>query len=261
EFRIIALQKPSQPKRPIEDSNLPMRTPNNAKPIRNANGNTNVQITFIVDEYKRTLDVDDKKKFNRIKTDHVKKLIKDAHVTSKAGKTLLDILYYSWVIGKDDAFLLTKYTQTKIEETKSLIKNINDYLWLISTKKIKGTKCKRLEKDPKYKNPAQYPVLFGPGGQFSFNNPLGFPIEIIDDEENIKQIINQYQLSLKNQSGILIDNLKRMQNALINGIKVYNNNNDKKEYLHKIFKILVTQELDDVEDDDDINNIFDSLNF
>ncbi|CAG8857634.1 44058_t:CDS:2, partial [Gigaspora margarita] len=44
---IVALQKPSQPKRPVEDSNLLMRTPNNAKPIRNANGNTNVQITFI----------------------------------------------------------------------------------------------------------------------------------------------------------------------------------------------------------------------
>ncbi|CAG8857573.1 9876_t:CDS:1, partial [Gigaspora margarita] len=79
EFRIVALQKPSQPKRSVEDSNLPMQTLNNAKPIRNTNRNTNVQITFIVNEYKRTLDVDDKKKFNRIKTDHVKKLIKDAY--------------------------------------------------------------------------------------------------------------------------------------------------------------------------------------
>ncbi|KAF0501059.1 hypothetical protein F8M41_020172 [Gigaspora margarita] len=200
EFRIVTLQKPDQPKRPAENENeefLPTRISNNAKPVRNANGNINVQITFIIDEYKCTLNIDDKKKFNRIKTDHVKKLIKDAHAKSKAKK-------HYWIF-----FIILG---------------------------LSGTKCKRLEKDPKYKDPAQYPVLFGPGGQFSFNNPLGFPVEIIDEEENIKQIINQYQLSLKNQSDISINNLKKMQDNLIN-------------------------ELDDVEEDDDINNVFDSLNF
>ncbi|CAG8812935.1 794_t:CDS:1, partial [Gigaspora rosea] len=183
-----------------------------------------------------------------------------AHTKSKAGKSLLDILYYFWVIGKDNKFLLTKYTKRKIEDIKVLIKNIDDYIWLMSTKKIKGTKRNRLEKDPKYKDPAQYPILFNPG-KFSFSNPLGFPEEYIDDEENIKQIIIQYQQSLKNQSEISTDNLEKMQNFLINGIKTYNNDYDKKEYLHKIFKILVTRELDDIEDDDDINNVFDSLNF
>ncbi|RIB06666.1 hypothetical protein C2G38_2147943 [Gigaspora rosea] len=232
EVRIATLQKPT--KRPLsEDSdeeNFPTRLPNNAKPVRNANGNINVQISFIVDEYKRTLNADDKKKFNRIKMDY------------------------------DDKFLLTKYTKRKIEDVKVLIKNIDDYIWLMSTKKIKGTKRNRLEKDPKYKDPAQYPILFNPE-KFSFSNPLGFPEEYIDDKENIKQIIIQYQQSLKNQSEISTDNLEKMQNFLINGIKTYNIDDDKKEYLHKIFKILVTRKLDDIEDDDDINNVFDSLNF
>ncbi|CAG8770926.1 24886_t:CDS:2, partial [Gigaspora rosea] len=236
EVRIATLQKPS--KRPSsEDSdeeNFPTQLPDNAKPVRNANGNINVQISFIVDKYKHTLNADDKKKFNRIKMDYV--------------------------IEKDDKFLLTKYTKRKIEDVKVLIKNINDYIWLMSTKKIKGTKCNKLEKDPKYKDPAQYPILFNPG-KFSLTNPLGFPEEYIDDEENIKQIIIQYQQSLKKQSEISTDNLKKIQNFLINGIKSYNNNDNKKEYLHKIFKILVTRELDDIENDDDINNVFDSLNF
>ncbi|RIB24515.1 hypothetical protein C2G38_2283414 [Gigaspora rosea] len=84
------------------------------------------------------------------------------------------------VIGKDDKFLLTKYTKRKIEDVKVLIKNIDDYIWLMSTKKIKETKRNRLEKDPKYKDPAQYPILFNPG-KFSLTNLLGFPEEYIYD--------------------------------------------------------------------------------
>ncbi|RIB11116.1 hypothetical protein C2G38_2204288 [Gigaspora rosea] len=212
EVRIATLQKP--PKGPSsEDSdeeNFLTRLPDNAKPVRNTNGNIKVQISFIVNEYKHTLNADNKKKFNRIKMDYVKKLIKDAHTKSKAEKSLLDILYYSWVIGKDDKFLLTKYTKRKIEDIKVLIKNIDDYIWLISTKKIEETKRNRLEKDPKYKNPAQYPILFNPD-KFSLKNPLGFPEEYINDKENIKQIIIQYQQSLKNQSEISTDNLEKMQ--------------------------------------------------
>ncbi|CAG8806712.1 2597_t:CDS:2, partial [Gigaspora rosea] len=53
EVRIATLHKP--PKRPAEDPNkefFPTRMPDNAKPIRNTSGNINVQISFIVDEYK-----------------------------------------------------------------------------------------------------------------------------------------------------------------------------------------------------------------
>ncbi|RIB24440.1 hypothetical protein C2G38_2168566 [Gigaspora rosea] len=184
EVRIATLQKPS--KRPLsensDEENFPTRLSDNAKPVRNANGDINVQISFIVDVY-------------------------------KSGNSLLDILYCSWVIGKDDKFLLTNYTKEKLKM------------------------------------------------KISLTNPLGFPEEYIDEEENIKQIIIQYQQSLKNQSEISTDNLEKMQNFLINGIKTYNNDDNKKEYLHKIFKILVTRELDDIEEDDDINNVFDSLNF
>ena len=41
----------------------------------------------------------------------------------------------------------------------------------------------------------------------------------------------------------------------------YNEQDDKKEYLEKIFRILVTRELNDYEDDDDINDVFNSFEF
>ncbi|CAG8823128.1 5122_t:CDS:1, partial [Racocetra fulgida] len=51
----------------------------------------------IVDEYKKTLNKDDKRKFIlKAKIDHVKGLIRDSYTKSKDGKTLLDVLYYIW---------------------------------------------------------------------------------------------------------------------------------------------------------------------
>ncbi|CAG8842115.1 27774_t:CDS:1, partial [Racocetra persica] len=84
----------------------------------------------IVDEYKKTLNKDDKRKFtSRAKTNYVKDLIKDSYTKSKDGKTLLDVLYYNRVLGKDKKFLLTRYTIKKIEEAKTLTNNINNYIW------------------------------------------------------------------------------------------------------------------------------------
>ncbi|CAG8632009.1 8322_t:CDS:2, partial [Racocetra fulgida] len=60
---------------------------------------------------------------------YVKELIRDSHTKSKDGKTLLDVLYYIWVLEKDDKFLLTRYITKKIEEAKSLKNNINKYIW------------------------------------------------------------------------------------------------------------------------------------
>ncbi|CAG8739695.1 14249_t:CDS:2, partial [Racocetra fulgida] len=97
---------------------------------RNIRGNTNAQISWIVDEYKKTLNKDDKRKFTlKAKIDYVKELIRDSHIKSKDRKTLLDVLYYIWVLGKDDKFLLTRYMTKKIEEAKSLKNNIDKYIW------------------------------------------------------------------------------------------------------------------------------------
>ncbi|CAG8836526.1 4235_t:CDS:2, partial [Racocetra persica] len=83
---IASLRQPPSPKQPAaEDENeddiyLFTRIIDNAKSQRNYNRNEIAQILWIVDEYKKTLNKDDKRKFTlRAKTNHVKDLIKDSY--------------------------------------------------------------------------------------------------------------------------------------------------------------------------------------
>jgi len=240
-----------------------LRSHDKARLITNLNRNENTQISFIVDEYKKTLNDEDKRKFSRIKIDHVKKTIRDTLTNSRDKKSLLDVLYYVWVLGKDDTFLYNKrYTKTKINEGKSLSNNINIYLYEEEPRKkrLRGTEWVRLEKDSNYRNPRKYPMIFVKG-TVSFGNPLGLPSQIIDDVENIKQIMIQYQKSLANKLSITQENVNKIQDTLHKGMSKYNEQDDKKEYLEKIFRILVTRELNDYEDDDDINDVFNSFEF
>ena len=71
----------------------------------------------------------------------------------------------------------------------------------------------------------------------------------------------QYQKSFADKLSITQDNINKIQDTLHKGMSKYNEQDDKKEYLEKIFRILVTRELNDYEDDDDINDIFDSFKF
>ena len=166
-------------------------------------------------------------------------------------------------LGKDDTFLYNKrYTKTKINEGKSLSNNINNYLYKEEPRKkrLRGTEHVRLEKDSNYRNPRKYPMIFVKGTVL-LGNPLSLPSQIIDDVENIKQIMIQYQKSLANKLSITRDNINKIQDILHKGMSKYNEQDDKKEYLEKIFRILVTRELNDYEDDDDINDVFDSFEF
>jgi len=98
-------------------------------------------------------------------------------------------------------------------------------------------------------------------GTVLLGNPLGLLSQIIDDIENIKQIMIQYQKSLANKLSITQDNINKIQDTLHKEISKYNEQDDKKEYLEKIFQILITHKLNDYKDDDDINEVFDSFNF
>ncbi|CAG8558277.1 922_t:CDS:2, partial [Dentiscutata heterogama] len=116
----------SSPKRlaPENDqptTEYPNRNTDNAAPIRNDRETAIVQINFIINEYKKTLNADDLKKFGRVQTNEVCNKIQKAHNNAKDRKTLLDILYYIWVLDKNDQFLLSKkYIVRKINKAKKL---------------------------------------------------------------------------------------------------------------------------------------------
>src|SRR5205085_3492730 len=96
----------------------------------NINGTSESQILNIINQYKKILDNDSLKKFPRVKIKPISDIIKKSYNNSKNKKSLLDALYYMWVLGKDEKFLLeNKYTKKRIEETNILTKELIDYLY------------------------------------------------------------------------------------------------------------------------------------
>jgi len=253
-------------KRPPPDDPLqeyfPTRITDRARKTRNYAGNVNAQISSIVDEYKKTLRRDDRKQLtSRIKNDHVKKMIHDAYEKSRNGKSLLDAFYDVWILGAEDKDLLAKsFTKKRIDEARELSKNIDNYVWLISKKRIRGTERIRLPPNPNYQMIKYYPKLIKNVG-FSLNNPLGFMLEVVDNRENVELIMAEYKRSLQNPSEISAANFQKIEETLVQGISKYDNDSEKKEYLQKVFDILISRKLNDVEDDDDIDNMFDSFDF
>ncbi|CAG8718641.1 3214_t:CDS:2, partial [Scutellospora calospora] len=77
---------------------------------------------------------------------------------SKNKKSLLDALYYIWVLGKDEKFLLeNKYTKKRIEETNTLTKELINYLYEEQPRKKTNISTYRLKKDKIYKPLKGYP--------------------------------------------------------------------------------------------------------
>ncbi|CAG8629317.1 8813_t:CDS:1, partial [Scutellospora calospora] len=151
--RINLLQNPVQPKtkipkRPRTPDDPILRQPNNADQIRNINGSPESQILNIINQYRKTLDNDSLKKFPRLKIKPVSDIIKKSYDNSKNKKALLDALYYMWVLGKDEKFLLEKkYTKRRIEETDTLTKELINYLYEEQPRKKANISTNRLKKD------------------------------------------------------------------------------------------------------------------
>src|SRR6185436_1488953 len=120
--RIEELQKPievpkqlpskrPQAKRPIEEveNNYPTTNPDKAEPNRNLAGSAEKQILDIISQYRKTLSSEDLRKyFSRTKIKPVTDIITNIYNTSRDKRSLLDVLYYKWVLGKDDSFLFEK---------------------------------------------------------------------------------------------------------------------------------------------------------
>ncbi|CAG8751702.1 12014_t:CDS:1, partial [Dentiscutata heterogama] len=90
EQRINDLQNPV-PKRLASENDQPIteypnKNTDNATLIRNNRGTAVVQINFIINESKKTLNADDLKKFGRVQTNEVYSKIQKVHNSAKDGK-------------------------------------------------------------------------------------------------------------------------------------------------------------------------------
>ncbi|CAG8754329.1 14210_t:CDS:2, partial [Cetraspora pellucida] len=164
--KIQELQQPPkqlQAKRSIEEveSNNPTTSPDKANQEHNLAGTVERQIQDIINQYKKTLNVDDKRKFFlNIKNKPISDIIKKIYNTTKDKRSLLDVLYYKWVLGKDDLFLFEKnFKKTKIDETKKLIVLLNNYLYEEPRKKAMISK-NRLKKHNEFRKLRKHPMIF-----------------------------------------------------------------------------------------------------
>ncbi|CAG8571835.1 5476_t:CDS:2, partial [Cetraspora pellucida] len=95
----IEVPKRPQAKRPIEEVeiNHPTTNPDKAEPNRNLAGTVDKQITDIINQYRKTLNAEDQRKyFSRIKIKPVTDIIKNTYNISQDKRSLLDVLYYKW---------------------------------------------------------------------------------------------------------------------------------------------------------------------
>ncbi|CAG8851713.1 23117_t:CDS:1, partial [Racocetra persica] len=143
---------PKMPKRPLENDDIPARNLDKAEQSRDESGTSDKQINFIITQYKKTLsNIDLLKFFPTRKNKPVVKIIKEVYDKSKDKKSLLEVLYLNWVLGKDEKYLLNKkFTRKKIDEVNNLVKDINNYLYEEPHKKAMMNQ-ERLEKNKKFK--------------------------------------------------------------------------------------------------------------
>ncbi|CAG8811108.1 31249_t:CDS:2, partial [Racocetra persica] len=181
------------------------------------------QINFIITQYKKTLsNVDLLKFFPTRKNKSVVKFIKDVYDKSKDKKSLLEVLYLNWVLGKDKKYLLNKkFTRKKINEVNNLVKDINNYLY---------------EEPP----------------EFSWDNPLRMDQEKIDIIKSVDLVMIEYKKSLANILEITEENTNTIQDSLNQLGLLYETGHDKKNFLNTITEVLVNGK--DVEEIND-NNI------
>ncbi|CAG8677416.1 4071_t:CDS:1, partial [Scutellospora calospora] len=251
---------PKQPKRPIEDEeDIPTRNINKASEARSLIGNNIRQINYIISEYKKILNDDNKRFFNRVKTSNVRQMIKEAYKKSLDKRSLLNVFYNIWVLSKDDKFLLSKgFTKKKIQEGKKLSEDINEYLYA-NTKRLRSIKLPKLKKKSRYNLMETRPRIYLKSTQSFLMNLLGFPEEKIDNIKNIQVIIDQYKKSLNNPFDILENDINILQDTLTEYMLNYNSKDEKKKYLDKITRILLKNEIKP--EDDDIIDIFNSFDF
>ncbi|CAG8468216.1 10126_t:CDS:1, partial [Scutellospora calospora] len=266
--RINSLQNQDQPKTkipkrpliPTEDSII--REPSKADQKRNINGTPESQILNIINQYRKTLDNDSLKKFPRLKIKPVSEIIKKSYDNSKNKKSLLDALYYIWVLRKDKKFLLeNKYTKKRIEETDTLTKELISYLYEEQPRKKTNVSTYRLKKDKMYKPLKGYPFVYR-RKEYNPWNPLWIPEEQLDNIRNIELIIGEYKELLFDKLSITQKNIDIIQSTLSEMMGYYKTEEEKKDFLKLTVEVLVNGniDVDDIEDES-IKNMYKSFDF
>ncbi|CAG8676124.1 2659_t:CDS:2, partial [Cetraspora pellucida] len=232
------------PKKVDKDNNYPTTNPDKAEPNRNLAGTVDKQIQDIINQYKKTLNADDKRKFfPNIKNKPIAEIIKQIYESTKDKRSLLDVLYYKWVLGKDDSFLFEKnYKLTKINKTKKLIEKLNDYLYEEPRKKSMISR-ERLKKRKDFRKLKKHPMIFVPSS-ISWQNPLEFPEEKIDVIASIKIIIDEYEKSLANIFDITQKNIDIIQQSLSDVMQSYNTEKEKIIFLDVVTEVLINADLE-----------------
>ncbi|CAG8625400.1 4969_t:CDS:2 [Cetraspora pellucida] len=255
-----------QAKRPIEEveNNYPTTNPDKAEPNRNLAGSVEKQILDIISQYRKTLSAEDLRKyFSRTKIKPVTDIITNVYNTSRDKCSLLDVLYYKWVLGKDDSFLFEKrYKLSKINKTTKLIDELNNFFYyeeLLKKKMI--ITINRLKKRVNYRKLRKHPMIMVLS-QIPWQNPLGFPEEKVDTIASVNIIINKYKKSLADIFEITQKNIDIIQQTLSNMMLNYNTENKKKEFLDVVTKVLINADLE-IEDikHEEIKKMFYSFDF
>ncbi|CAG8602328.1 972_t:CDS:2, partial [Scutellospora calospora] len=234
--RINSLQtliqpKTKIPKRPRIPDDPILRQLNNADSKRNINGTPELQILYIINQYRKILDNDSLKKFPSLKI-----------------KPILDIIKKSYNIKN-------KYTKKRIEETDALTKELINYLYDEQPRKKANISINRLKKDKTYKQLKTYPLIYRKK-KYSPWNLLWMQEEQIDDIQNIELIIDEYKESLFDKLSITKKNINIIQNTLSEMMGYYKTEDEKRNFLELTVEVLVNSniDVDDIEDDS-IRNI------
>jgi len=262
-------------KRPLEeeengDATLPCepstkkRKMNIIPKTRESNGTSDHQVRWIVYVYEETLNERDQDLFDSDHRERVIKMILAGYDNIDDEKEYLDIFWNKWVKGMSDDEINNLYKKKKLkEDVLNVICKINEYVYMLKKTMNDSMSRRRLPKNPNYKDLIQRPFIHGRRNDgiwtpWDFIAPMG---EIIDPIKNIDLVMDEYKKSLLNLLSISKEDFEIIRKTLINHMIKLETGEEKTKFLDKVTKILVTRELNDTSDDNDMNDIFDSFNF
>src|SRR5207253_9757750 len=138
----------------------------------------------------------------------------------------------------------------------TLTKELINYLYEEHIRKKANISTIRLKKDKTYKKLRGYPLIYRKK-EYSPWNLLWMQEEQIDDIQNIELIMGEYKESLFDKLSITQKNINTIQNTLLEMMRYYKTEQEKKSFLVLIVEVLVNAniDVDDIEDES-IKNMY-----
>jgi hypothetical protein len=192
-------------------------------------GSPEHQIGFMIYHYRESL------KYDQFDSEYITQLLLD-----KYDNIDLDIVWDKWVKRLSDDEINDKYEDKQKKMLSfEIICDIEKYLMM------KNMSRKRLPKNPEYKGIKGYRFIhgkknYGPWSPWNFIAPMG---EIIDPFVNIGFVIDEYEKSLFSIPDRA--NVEKIRGNLQRDIMELKSNSEKRDFLIKVMKILVTREMED----------------